>query len=65
MATNLENHCECDGDCLIKLKITKLNYSLVFFLIGGIVEMYTFTKTNDFCYSTGLGWGFFLAWINL
>jgi hypothetical protein len=51
--------------CPNQLLKTKLGFGLAFFSIGGIVEIYTFSKTNDFQQSTGLGWGLLAALIVL
>lgn len=51
----------CDKNCANLLLKTKLKYSLAFFSVGGIVEIYTYSKTNDFSKSTGFGWGFLMA----
>jgi len=53
--SNTINKCICNQNN----KKTILNYSIGFFLIGGCVEAYTFSKTNNLRESTGLGWSIF------
>ncbi len=59
LSSNFENNCKnkCNN-CNLEIinKKLRLNYSIGFFIVGGCVEMYTFSKSNDFSKSTGLGW---------
>lgn len=48
-------------NCPNKMLQTRLNYGLALFAIGGIVEIYTYDKSNDISKSTGLGFGLLAA----
>lgn len=61
MSSKIDTEKICSENCTNNLLQTKLNYALAFFSIGGIVQIYTYSKTNDFNKSTGIGWGFLLA----
>lgn len=53
-----KNSCK-NPECVTKLENSinrKMGLYLVFFAIGGAVEVYTFSKTNSVTNSTGLGW---------
>jgi len=39
----------------------EFNFSIIIFIIGAIVEAYTFSVTKDSNKSYGLGWGLFTA----
>ena len=41
--------------------LNKLFAAFAFFIIGAIIELYTFNKTGSISESTGIGWGTFLA----
>ena len=47
------------------LEKLRLNYALVFFSIGGCVEIYTYYKSGNYSHSTGLVWGLLAALIIL
>ncbi len=42
---------------------TKLYCAAACFMFGSIVQIYTFTKTNDIHNSTGIGWGAFAVFL--